>query len=93
MSFLFPGGAGAAPPGAPPPGTGPPGPPPVVFNVETEIAKIQAKQFALFVGQASLLLCVCTTAMCLLRPRGKATYYVDSDDEEEENDTERSASS
>ena len=67
------------------PGTGaPPAAPAVAFNADMEITKVEAKQFALLMGELGLMLCVCTTAMCLLRPRAKQNaFYVDSEDEEE----------
>ncbi len=89
MSFLFPAagapgsqGFAAAPASAAP---GMSGAPPVPFNVDVEVAKVQAKQFGLMMGQAGLMLCVCTVAMCLMRPRDKSgDFYVNSDDEDEE---------
>ncbi len=56
---------------------------PPLFNPDAEALKVEAKQFALMAGQSGLLCCVCTVAMCLMRPR-KQNYYVDSEDEEDE---------
>lgn len=67
---------------------------PTPFNVDMEITKVQAKQFALMAGQAGLMFCVCTVAMCLLRPREKSGgFYVNSDDEEDDDEATGSSGS
>jgi hypothetical protein len=74
--FLFPAAASGA-------AVNPGGPPPPVFNADSEVLKVEAKQLSLFVGQAALMLCVCTAALCLVRPRNKShDFYVSDEDEE-----------